>query len=272
MGIGPFLIGVAGHGARLRRGFGKGARRPFGQPAEAARPWPPGGEHRRETVALRARQALIGVGTAPAVVGDPGAGGAQQQNRGRRCPRRAAQDEEMVFFDPLAAPPSGERDEVTARQPVLGDREGMGDRPAAAGHRAVFGRLVPGAFQAFDQQHRLAGDTVAGDFQVPEGGGGRDPQREPLSRPIAETIRVAPDLQRLRIARRPDIAVVKDVARPAPGIGRRRCRSPAAAARRRHPLRLPPFARPARLRFEKKAPAPWRRGPRFEAPCAGRGG
>lgn len=102
IGIGPFHIRITRHLAVFRRLFRQGAGGTGWQLAKAARPRALGGHHRGKFVPARSGDPFVMVRPAPAIIGQPCAGGADQHIRRARQMSGAADQDQVVFLDPVA--------------------------------------------------------------------------------------------------------------------------------------------------------------------------
>ena len=221
IGIGPFHIGIAHHVPDRLGGFGQGPRGALRQPAEPAGPGALSRQGWGKLTAIRAGDTFIRARPAPAIIGNPGSGGAQKQDRraGRGC--GAADEDQVMLLHRFRPSPSGQRDQIAARCPIRRDVETVGHRPTASVDRAILGRFVIHARQTMRGEDRHLRWPISCDLQIPAVRRGADPQSDRVARGIAEPVRIGPYLQHFGVAGRADIVIVQNMPRPSPAA---RCR------------------------------------------------
>ena len=196
----PFHVRIARHGLRRHRDFERHARCVWGQHDEAAAPWPLRRDHACILVAARAGDALIGVGAAPGVVGEPCSGCRDLQDAAGLPAGLWADDEEMVAGNSASiAAFGGQRRAIGSRWPVLADRQLERGAPSAAVDRTLVRRILPAAGDAPSFEHRCFDGAVPHDADGKTLGRRTDMEQRRFACAVREAVGVAPDLAALAV-------------------------------------------------------------------------
>ena len=168
----------------------------------------------REPVAGGAGDSLVGVRTAPLVVGNPGGRRRKQQQRRTRFTPGTPDEDDVIIGDHLAAAPRREGDDVAPGTPGGGNGHAPGNRPAAASGRGVIRSRMPVAGKIRFVMNRNGLQAVPRDVEIEGVGIGRHMEFDDLAHAAGKARRIGPDLQNRGIVACRVVPRIDDVAGP----------------------------------------------------------